>query len=170
MKRLIGGILIGIVLTFALIGAVVIFAPAGLLPSPAQLIQDIPEIIKGETRPPEGWEEPTEENYPYVARLAPELERKIEVRYTFSIRPDGYEYRAILTNRSDKGIISYSYELIGKDSDGNIITELGGGGVLSMSPPLAPGETTYFGGGADGLSIEGAAKIVLVFVEVGFVD
>ena len=43
-------------------------------------------------------------------------------------------------------------------------------GVLSMLPPLAPGKTTYFGGGADGLSMEGAAKIVLVFVEVGFVD
>ena len=43
-------------------------------------------------------------------------------------------------------------------------------GVLSMSPPLAPGETTYFGGGADGKSMEGVAKIVLIMTEVGFTN
>ena len=139
-KALVIGIIIGVV--WAL-----------LLPSPVQLIQDISKIIK----------------YPYLAKLTPELEGEIEVRYTFSIWPDGYECWAILTNLSGKGIISYSYELIGKDRDGNIITHLGGGGV-AMSPPLAPGETDYFGEKEEGLSMEGVAKIVLIMTEVGFTN
>ena len=145
MKKVVIGILIGIILVFALMGVMAVLGY-----SPSQIISQIASVFpggEGNSGPPEGFPEDTGENYPYLATLTPGLEGKIEVRYGFTIEDSGdnitYGCQAKLTNLSSQTITWLSAELTLKSADGNFISDLSG---MGEGARIKPGQAKYFGG------------------------